>query len=163
MMVAPMRHIVFWLFVGVAAAQAPPTRINPAVKNIVDAISQERVSEILKTLESFGTRHTMSPQDDPSHGIGAAKRWIYSQLQSYSPRLQVSYQPFSLKKGGGILRDVDLANIVAVLPGKIDKDRCVLVTAHYDSIDIVRKLKPTEEQRLADLVKNGMDASEAKR
>jgi Peptidase family M28 len=151
------------LVAGCSAAQAPPTSLNPAVKQIVDAISEERIAATLKKLESFGTRHTMSAQDDPSRGIGAAKRWIYSEFQSYSPRLEVSYHNFSIKKGGSAVRDAELSNVVAVLPGTIDKDRYVLVTGHYDSINIARKPRPTEEQRLAELVKRGMEESEAKR
>jgi putative aminopeptidase FrvX len=143
-----------------AKAQAPPTSLNPAVKQLVDAISEERIAATLKKLESFGTRHVMSPQDDPSHGIGAAKRWIFSEFQSYSPRLEVSYQDFTIKNAG---RDVPLSNVIAVLPGAIDKDRYVLVTAHYDSINIVRKPKLSDEERLADLVRRGMDQTEAQR
>ena len=146
-----------------AAAQAPPTGLNPAVKQFVDAISGERIAATLKKLESFGTRHTMSSQDNPSRGIGAAKRWIYGEFQSYSPRLQVSYQTFLIKKGGNAVRDVELSNVIALLPGTIDKDRYVLVTAHYDSINIVRKSKPSDKERIADLVKRGMDESEAER
>ena len=91
----------------------------------------------------------LSAQDDPLHGIGAAKRWIHDELQSYSPRLEVSYQDFAVKKGarqGQIIRDVELSNIVAVLPGTIHKDRYVLVTAHYDSVAMVRKPFTGEEQ-----------------
>jgi Zn-dependent M28 family amino/carboxypeptidase len=146
-----------------ASAQAPQTRLNLTVKQFVDAISDERIAATLKKLESFGTRHTMSSQDNPSRGIGAAKRWIYDEFLSYSPRLQVSYQNFLIKKGGNAVRDVELSNVIAVLPGTIDKDRYVLVTAHYDSINIVRKSKPSDEEWVADLVKRDMNESEAKR
>ena len=117
--------------------QQPETRLNPTVKQIVDNISEERIAATLKKLEGFGTRYILSSQDDPVHGIGAAKRWIHDELQSYSPRLQVSYQNFSIKKGarrGQVIRDVDLSNIVAVLPGTTEKDHYVLVSAHYDSV-----------------------------
>ena len=116
---------------GWAAAQAPSARLNPTVKQIVDAISEQRIASNLKKLESFGTRYVLSSRDDPSHGIGAAKRWIYGELQGYSPRLGVSYQNFTVKKGarqGQILRDVELSNIIAVLPGTTDKDRYVPVS-----------------------------------
>ena len=72
-------------------SQQPETRLNPTVKQIVDSISEERIAATLKKLEGFGTRYILSSQGDPVHGIGAAKRWIHDQLQSYSPRLQVSY------------------------------------------------------------------------
>src|ERR1700678_1952956 len=112
--------------------QQPQTRLNPTVKQIVDAISEERIAATLKKLEGFGTRYILSAQGDPVHGIGAAKRWIHDELQGYSPRLQVSYQDFNIKKGarqGQVIRDVDLSNIVAVLPGHAEKDHYVLVTA----------------------------------
>src|SRR5271156_3018942 len=111
------------------------SRLNPTVAQIVDSISQDRIAATLKKLEGFGTRYILSSQDDPVHGIGAAKRWIHDELQSYNPRLQVSYQNFNIKKGarqGMVIRDVDLSNIVAVLPGVTQKDRYVLVSAHYD-------------------------------
>ena len=126
-----------------------PTRLNPTITEIVSAVSEERIGATLKKLEGFGTRYILSAQDDPVHGIGAATRWIHDELQSYSPRLEVSYQNFSIKKGarqGQVIRDVDLSNIVAVLPGTVQKDRYVLVTAHYDSLAQVRKPYTGQEQ-----------------
>jgi Peptidase family M28 len=146
-------------------AQQPQARLNPAITQIVDAISEQRIAATLKKLESFGTRYVLSAQDDPAHGIGAAKRWIHDELASYSLRLQVSYQDFSLNKGGRqgqIIRDVDLSNIVAVLPGVDQKDRYVLITAHYDSLNQVRKPYTGPEQTIAEAVRQGMDESEAR-
>ena len=128
--------------------------------------SEERIAATLKKLEGFGTRYILSAQDDPAHGIGAAKRWIHDELQSYSPRLQVSYQDFTIKKGGRrgqVIRDVDLSNIVAVLPGAIEKDHYVLITGHYDSLVQVRKPYTGEEQTIAEMVRQGVDESEARR
>src|SRR5579872_1859944 len=136
-------------------AQAPEAGLNPAVKQIVDAVSEERIAANLKKLESFGTRYILSDQDDPAQGIGAAKRWIYGEFKGYSPRLEVSYQTFRVKKGarrGQVLREVELANVVAVLPGTTDKDRYVLVTGHYDTVTLKRKAPWTEQSRLDDLV-----------
>jgi len=148
-----------------AFAQAPETRINADIKAIVDGISEERIAATLKKLESFQTRYVLSAQDDPSHGIGAAKRWIHDQFVRYSPRLEVSYQPFHIKKGarqGLVTRDVDLDNVIAVLPGTIHKDTYVLVTAHYDSMALAYKPDHTDEARVAEAVKHGMDESEAR-
>jgi hypothetical protein len=55
---------------------------------------------------------------------------------------------------------VELANVVAVLPGT-DRDRYVLVTAHYDTVNLHRKPKFTDVERAADLVKRGMAEAEA--
>ena len=149
-----------WVF-----AQAPATRLNPAVKAMADSISADRIAATLRKLEGFGTRYVLSAQEDPVQGIGAAKRWIHDQLQSYSPRLEVSYQDFTVKKGarqGQIIRDVDLSNVVAVLPGTIHKDRYILVTGHYDSVALIRKPFAGDEQRIAESVRQRMDEAEAR-
>jgi putative aminopeptidase FrvX len=107
----------------------------------------------------------LSAQDDPLHGIGAAKRWIHDELQGYNQRLEVSFQDFSVKKGarqGQIIRDVELSNVVAVLPGTIHKDRYVLVTGHYDSVTFMRKAYTGEEQLIAEEVRRGLDENEAR-
>jgi hypothetical protein len=117
-----------------ALAQAPLTRLNPAVKQIVDQVSEERISATMKRLGEFGTRYVGSEQDSETRGIGAAQRWIETQFKSYSPKLQVSLDKFTVKKSQRLPKDVDLANIVAVLPGTTDKDRYVIVGGHYDSI-----------------------------
>jgi hypothetical protein len=153
------------VFAFSAFPQAPETRLNPTVKQIVDSISEQRIAATQQKLEGFGTRYVLSAQDDPLHGIGAAKRWIHDELQGYSPRLEVSYQNFTVKKGarqGQIIRDVDLSNIIAVLPGTIHKDRYVLATAHYDSVALIRKPYTGEEQSIAESVRRGMDESEAR-
>jgi hypothetical protein len=148
-----------------ALAQTPSNSLNPMVERIVGEISEQRIAATLQKLESFGTRYVLSPQDDPANGIGAAKRWIHDQFQSYSPRLEVSYQNFAVQKGarqGQIIRDVELSNVIAVLPGTIHKDRYVLVTAHYDSVALIRKPFTGEEQSIAEQVRRGMDESEAR-
>src|SRR5438094_601102 len=146
-----MRNAFVFAF-AITCLGAEKPRLNPAVQEIVREVSESRMEATLKKLEGFGTRYILSSQDDPAHGIGAAQRWIHEEFQSYSPRLQVSYDAFSLKKGAGtraqVIRDVDLANVVAVLPGTVYKDRYVLVTAHYDSLAIPdRGAKRNAEER----------------
>jgi hypothetical protein len=117
-----------------ALAQPPVTRLNPTIKQIVDQVSQERIGATMKHLGEYGTRYVGSEQDSETRGIGAAQRWIEKEFKSYSPRLEVSLDHFSVKKSQRLAKDVDLANVVAVLPGKTDKDRYVIISGHYDSI-----------------------------
>jgi hypothetical protein len=161
-----MRRFFAILWVLPVFAQAPDTRINPAVKQVVDAISEPRMEATLRKLESFGTRYVLSAQDDPAHGIGAAKQWIHDELKSYSPRLEVSYQDFRIKQGarqGQIIRDVDLSNVVAVLPGTIHRDRYILVTGHYDSVALIRKPYTGEDQTVAEAVRRGVNEAEERK
>ena len=118
-------------------------RINPAIQTIVDDVSEERIASTLKHLETFGTRNLMSSDTDPDHGIGASRRWIFAEFQTASPRLQIRYDMYHVKKHGRVIRDLELNNIVALLPGAKHPERQILITAHYDSVVMVEKPAPT--------------------
>jgi hypothetical protein len=122
------------LLLPVCFASAQYKSAHPQVKKVVESISEERVATILKKLESFGTRHTSSSQDDPARGIGAARKWIFSEFQSYSPKLQVSYDTHRIKKQGRIPVDTDLYNVIAVLPGATLPQQRIIISAHYDTL-----------------------------
>ncbi len=152
------------LFACALAAQTPQTALNPVVKQVVDDVSEDRIAANLKKMESFGTRHVLSAADDPNHGIGAAKSWIYGQFQSYSPKLQVSYQTFNIpKRVDRTSHAADVSNVIAMLPGTVNPDIYVLVTAHYDTVNIAYKPNLDDAGRAADLVKRGMAEDEARR
>src|SRR5438132_1926079 len=124
---------------GILAAFAPADEkgINPKIREMIDQVSEARIKAILEKLESFGTRNTMSNPDDPNRGVGAARNWILKEMQSYSPRLQVRFEKFRVKKQGQrIFKDVDLYNVIAVLPGKKMPETQVWVSGHYDSLNL---------------------------
>ncbi|HYW45078.1 MAG TPA: M28 family peptidase [Bryobacteraceae bacterium] len=110
--------------------------LNPQVQKIVDEVSEARIRAILEKLVSFGTRNTMSNQDDPARGIGAARQWILNEFKSYSPRLEVRFDKYRVKKQGRIFKDVDLYNVIAVLPGKKLPETQIFVSGHYDSLNL---------------------------
>src|SRR3954447_3717975 len=111
--------------------------LNPKVVKIVGEVSEARIKATIEKLVSFGTRNTMSKADDPEHGVGAAREWILKEMQSYSPRLQVRFDKYRVKKQGQrIFKDVDLWNVVAVLPGTKMPETQVLVSGHYDSLNL---------------------------
>lgn len=135
------RHaaVLLALSFSTLTASAQYKSVNPQVAKIVSQISQEQITATLKRLEGFGTRQLRSSQDDPNRGIGAARKWIYEQLRSYSPRLEVNYDQYRVKgdptPGSRIPEDVDVYNVVAVLPGTVNAGQRILITAHYDSIN----------------------------
>ena len=90
----------------------------------------------LEKLVSFGTRNTLSNPDDPRRGVGAARQWIFDEFKSYSPRLQVRFDKWRVKKQGRVFKDIDLYDVIAVLPGKTMPETEILVTAHYDSLNL---------------------------
>ena len=61
-----------------------PGRVNEPqppgdeLRSILAAVDPDRVEATVRKLVSFGTRHTLSDQDDPERGIGAARDWIFA-------------------------------------------------------------------------------------
>jgi hypothetical protein len=128
-----MRSLLLTLF-SASLACAQEGAIDPRVREIMDAVSEQRMETTIQKLVSFGTRNTLSTE-----GIAAAREWLIDELKSYSPRLDVQLEHFKVKKNEErIFRDVDLYNVVAVLPGQTMPETRVLVTSHYDSLDLVR-------------------------
>jgi len=120
-----------------ASTPADEFALNPQVKKVVDDVSEERIKAIIQHLVTFGTRNTMSNPDSPDHGVGAARQWILSEMKSYSPRLQVRFDKWHIRKNGQrIFKDIDLYNVVAVLPGKTMPETQVIVSGHYDSLNL---------------------------
>ena len=122
---------------------APEKSLNPQVQAIVSQVSADRIAAIQRKLETFGTRNIFSANDDPVHGVGAAREWIADQFRSYSPQLQVSFDKHRLaKQNARMPRNVEIWNVIAVLPGTSEPERQVIVSAHYDSIHLVNKVGP---------------------
>jgi hypothetical protein len=120
-----------------ASGQAGERSVNPQIRKIVDEVSEARIKATLEKLVSFGTRNLLSSTEDPVHGIGAARQWIFDEFKGYSPRLQVRFDKWRVKKQGQrIFKDVDVYNVVAVLPGKTIPDTQILISGHYDSLNL---------------------------
>lgn len=121
------------LFSSVPNLSAQTSDLDPRIQKLVAAVSQQRLEELLRKLQGFETRNTMSSADSPTRGIGAARQWIFDEMKSSSPRLQVSFDTYQLpKQGQRILRDVELRNVMAILPGK--SPRRIYISGHYDSL-----------------------------
>src|SRR5262245_8276855 len=90
---------------GTAVAQSAGD-LDPRIVALVASISQERLGATLKKLESFETRNSLSSTDSPTRGIGAARQWILTEMKSFSPKLQVSFDTYQVPKQGRITRDV---------------------------------------------------------
>ena len=127
-----MRLLVIVL-AGTALAAPQEKILQPRVREILEGISEDRIAATIQKLAGFPTRNTLS-----TTGAAEARQWIVAELQSYSPRLQVNLEHFKVKKSGErIFRDVDLYNVVAILPGTTMPETQILVTAHYDSLNLV--------------------------
>jgi hypothetical protein len=120
-----------------AIALADEKALNPQIQKIMTEVSEERIRATIAKLVSFGTRNTMSNPDNPDRGVGAARQWIFNEFKSYNPKLQVKFDKYRVKKQGQrIFKDVDLWNVIAVLPGKTMPETQILVSGHYDSLNV---------------------------
>ncbi|HLK66727.1 MAG TPA: M28 family peptidase [Bryobacteraceae bacterium] len=125
------------LCVSTTLTNADEKALNPQVTAMLNDVSEARIKAILEKLVSFGTRNTMSNPDDPAHGVGAAREWILKEMQSYSPRLQVRFDKYRVKKQGQrVFKDVDLYNVIAVLPGEKTPETQVWISGHYDTLNL---------------------------
>lgn len=112
---------------------------DPKIYDIVDAISEERLKNDVKTLADFGTRHTLSDTISNTRGIGAARRWIKSQFDNISKDcnhcLEVFYQNNLVKKGTNqrIVKDVNVVNVVAIQRGTKYPNRFIIMSGDIDS------------------------------
>ena len=118
---------------------------DPQIAAALQRISVERIRANIAKLVSFGTRSTISAQDDSSiakgRGIGAAREWIKSEFEVYSKDcggcLEVKTDSFVQPPADRVPSPTQITNVYAVLKGTdpANAKRIVLVTGHYDSRD----------------------------
>ncbi len=116
------------------AQTTPRPDADPKVATLVAAVSETRLRQLVEKLAGFETRNTLSDTSSPARGIGAARQWIFDELHRSSTRLQVTFDTYQVAQQGRITRNVELRNVMAVLPGR--SARRIYVTAHYDTVNI---------------------------
>jgi hypothetical protein len=114
-----------------------PQRPGRALRALLDDIDRRRIEAIVRRLAAFGTRHTLSSQDDPVRGIGAARDWIFEQLDGYAAasggRMTVEKQSYTQEPGPRIPVPTVITNVVATLRGTTSPERVYVISGHYDS------------------------------
>ena len=94
---------------------------NPVIAKIVREIDAKKIERTIRQLVSFGTRNTLSEQNDPNRGIGAARDWLYSEFlkaaEASGGRMTVEKRSFEQPKVDRIPQPTVLTNVVATLKG----------------------------------------------
>jgi hypothetical protein len=126
--------------VAAAGGDDRPPQPQPPDKElraILREVDPDRIEAIVRKLVSFGTRHTLSTQDDPARGIGAARDWIFAELQRYAAasdgRMTVELQSYIQEPAPRIPVPTRITNVVATLRGSVTPERVYVVSGHYDS------------------------------
>jgi hypothetical protein len=113
----------------------PPKDVRAQLAD-VSARSLERYD---RALVGFGTRHTLSTQDDPNRGIGAARDYIRDQFEQIATtsggRMTVELDSFIQPPASRVPVPTRITNVVATLHGTdpSSADRVYVVGGHYDS------------------------------
>lgn len=125
---------------GTPAAWAQPG----AAQDAMGEVSASALREHVDALAGFGTRHTLSETESETRGIGAARRWLrgaFADAVADSGRdgaLEplVHFEVHRVEADGRrVTRDVEVVNVVCVIPGAMPeaRDRHYYAVAHYDS------------------------------
>ena len=100
-------------------------------------VSPARIRTTDSALVSFGTRNTFSDTLSSTRGIGAARRWLFAQLQQASRDcggcLRVEYDAAVIAVARHPQRaSANIVNVLGILPGR-DTNRVIVMGGHYDS------------------------------
>lgn len=118
-------------FVSLTISPPLAAQDDPAVQ-----VSETRLRADIDALVGFGTRHTMSLQDHPTRGIGAARRWGEGEFRKASEACGGCLQivlPERLVEGRRIPTPTRLVNVVAIQRGTERPNEVVIVQGHIDS------------------------------
>ena len=113
---------------------------NRTIASIVREIDAGNIERTIRQLVSFGTRNTLSEQNDPKRGVGAARDWLYAEFlkaaAASNGRMTVEKQSFEQPKAARVPEPTMLTNVVATLRGTQPQsaDRIYVVSGHYDSM-----------------------------
>jgi hypothetical protein len=119
-----------------AVDQTAGLRRDPAIAAAIADVDPAHIRHTDSMLVSFGTRNTFSDTLSNTRGIGAARRWIFGELQRYSRdcggclRVEYNSKVQAVARAQG--REVNIVDVLAWLPGR-DTSRVVVLTGHYDS------------------------------
>ncbi|MFL4908395.1 M20/M25/M40 family metallo-hydrolase [Streptomyces sp. MMS24-I2-30] len=116
------------------ATAQPPSR---ELRTLLAEIDPARIEATVRRLVSFGTRHTLSVQDDPVRGIGAARDWLLAELRSYAAasggRMTAELQSYVQEPASRVPTATRITNVLATLRGSVTPERVYVVSGHYDS------------------------------
>ena len=121
-------------------AMAATPKKNPDIEKIVREISAQRIEATIRKLVSFETRNSLSDTTSETRGIGAARRWIKSELErcsgENSGRLKVEFDEHLAPVSARVPQPTPIVNVVATLLGEQpeSRDRVYVVSGHYDSM-----------------------------
>jgi hypothetical protein len=134
---APIFSLIITLLTVTATHANVKYTDQQKLHSIVKHVSSKNIKKDIETLVSFGTRHTLSETKSKTRGIGAARRWIKSEFEKISKEcnncLDVYFQKETISGEKRIPEPTEVVSVIAVLKGKADPERYVIMTGDIDS------------------------------
>ncbi len=130
---------LFVLLYNVSGAQVIVKK-DPEIESMIKEINADSLKANMYKLVSFGTRNTLSTQDNATRGIGAARRWILSRFNEYAKQSEGRLTAFIdtityISDGKRVNRPINLGNVVATLKGTDPNDhRIFIMSGHMDNM-----------------------------
>lgn len=122
--------------ISISTAQEVPPQELPIIHQMVRDVSADRIENDIRKLVSFGTRHTLSDTKSQTQGIGAARRWIFSEFEKVSAScggcLEVMYVS-DIVTGNRIPEPTEVVSVIAIQRGEHDPNRYVSMSGDIDS------------------------------
>lgn len=112
---------------------------DPMVEKLLAEINADSIRTYVEKLVGFHTRHTLSDTLSETVGIGAARRWIFSEFERWNAqsgnKMKVYYNRYEQAVRPRVDEKTEIVNVVAELPGTSEsaKSRVYVVSGHYDS------------------------------
>ena len=121
---------------SISTAQEVPPQELPIIHQMIRDVSADRIENDIRKLVSFGTRHTLSDTKSQTQGIGAARRWIFSEFEKVSAScggcLDVMYVS-DIVTGNRIPEPTEVVSVIAIQRGEHDPNRYVSMSGDIDS------------------------------
>ncbi len=118
---------------AIAAICMTPNAIADDQKSNADAA---HLRTLVERLVGFGTRHTLSDVDDPTRGIGAARRWAASEFEQIASQCGgcITVERLDRRFFGPRAPDgVNVVDVLGIQRGSGDPDDIIILSAHIDS------------------------------
>ena len=116
------------------------TTADPLITEAVARVSSDSIRTYIEELVAFHTRHTLSAQNDPEKGIGAAVNYLVSHCEAWArqaegvrpaPVVEVVRYPVG-GNGGRYDRVTTVPEVMVTIPGT-KAEREILLSAHIDT------------------------------
>jgi hypothetical protein len=110
------------------------------IDKMVKEVSSDSLQSYITQMVSLGTRNTLTTQNNPSRGIGAARAWVLGKFNEFAKQSEGRLTAFidtTIYKADNrrVSRDIVLGNVVATLKGTDPNDkRIFLISGHLDNM-----------------------------